>query len=54
MDLARVKKYSVSEDFAAAVCILPEEYNQQAYFKFIENWGTVSVKKMLVFTKRHH
>ena len=47
MDLARVKKYSVSEDFAAAVCILPEEYNQQAYFKFIEHWGTVSVKKSL-------
>ena len=29
MDLARVKKYSVSEDFAAAVCVLPEEYNCQ-------------------------
>lgn len=38
MDLARVKRYSASEDFAADVSILPEEYNQQVYFKFIENW----------------
>ena len=44
LDLAPVKKFSVSEDFGAAVCVLPEGYNEQAYFKFIERWGTVSVQ----------
>ena len=43
LDLARAEKYSVTKDFAAAVCSLPEEYDQGAYRKFIDNWGTVSV-----------
>ena len=42
LDLARAKKYSVTEDFAAAVCSLPETYEQEDYLRFIENWGTVS------------
>ena len=42
-DLALQKNYPVSKEFAAAVCSLPEKYNQRKYFKFIEDWGTVSV-----------
>ncbi len=47
LDLARAKKYSVTEDFAAAVCALPETYNKQDYLRFVENWGTVSVLNLL-------
>ena len=43
LSLARVEKYSVTKEFAAAVCRLPEEYNQGAYSRFIDKWGTVSV-----------
>lgn len=43
LDKARVERYSVTEDFAAAVCRLPEEYDPGAYRRFIDNWGTVSV-----------
>ena len=43
LDLAQVEKYSVTKDFAAAVCSLPEEYDQGDYRKFIDEWGTVSV-----------
>jgi len=43
LDLARVEKYSVTKDFAASVCRLPEEYDQGGYRRFIDNWGTVSV-----------
>ena len=43
LDLARVEKYSVTKDFAAAVCSLPKKYDQGAYRRFIDNWGTVSV-----------
>ena len=35
-------KFPVTEDFASAVCALPENYDESAYFNFIENWGTVS------------
>ena len=41
-DLARERKYPVSEEFAAVVCRLPAMYDQNKYFKFIESWGTVS------------
>ena len=41
LDLARQKKYPVTEEFAAAVCRLPEQYNQEKYLKFIDDWGTV-------------
>ena len=43
LDLARVQRYSVTKDFAASVCSLPEEYHQGAYRRFIDSWGTVSV-----------
>jgi len=39
LDLAPIKKFPVSEDFAATVCVLPEGYNERAYFDFIEKWG---------------
>lgn len=35
--------FTVTDDFAAAVCSLPGEYDQDKYFYFIERWGTVSV-----------
>ena len=35
--------YTVTDDFAAAVCGLSEEYEQSKYLYFIERWGTVSV-----------
>ncbi len=47
LDLARAKNYSVTEDFAAAVCALPETYEQDDYLRFVENWGTVSVLNFL-------
>ena len=43
LSLARVEKSSVTKEFAASVCRLPEEYNQGAYRRFIDKWGTVSV-----------
>ena len=44
MDSARQKMpgFIVTDDFAAAVCGLPEEYDQDKYLNFIERWGTVS------------
>jgi len=42
-------KFPVTEDFASAVCALPENYDKSAYLKFIEKWGTVSVP-CLVFS----
>ena len=43
--LARLKLpgFTVTDDFAAAVCSLPGKYDQKRYFYFIERWGTVSV-----------
>ena len=43
LSLARVEKYPVTKEFAASVCRLPEEYDQGAYSRFIDKWGTVSV-----------
>ncbi|KAJ7378958.1 hypothetical protein OS493_019657 [Desmophyllum pertusum] len=40
LDLAPIKKFPVSEDFEAAVCVLPKNYDEKAYFNFIEKWGT--------------
>ena len=34
--------FTVTDDFAAAVCSLPEKYDQDKYLNFIERWGTVS------------
>ena len=41
-DSARVEKYPVTQDFAYAVCDLPNEYNEAKYREFIDSWGTVS------------
>lgn len=48
LDKAQFEGYSVTEDFAAAVCRLPEKYDPGAYSRFIDNWGTVSVLTMFV------
>ena len=48
LDLARVEKHSVTKEFAASVCRLPEEYDQGAYRIFIDKWGTVSVLTTLL------
>jgi len=39
---ASFKKFPVSDEFSADVCVLPENYDERAYFNFIEKWGTVS------------
>ena len=36
LDLAPVKKFPVSADFAATVCTLPGSYNEKVYFDFLE------------------
>ncbi|XP_078382883.1 uncharacterized protein LOC144665526 [Oculina patagonica] len=53
LDLAPIKKFSVSEDFAAAVCVLPENYNEKAYFQFIERWGTHIVVEVDLGEKKY-
>ncbi|XP_068753813.1 uncharacterized protein [Montipora capricornis] len=52
LDLARVQKYSVTKDFAASVCSLPEKYHQGAYRRFIDSWGTDIVLKVVLGTKK--
>lgn len=47
LELAQVDKYSVTNAFAAAVCRLPKAYDQGAYRRFIDNWGTVSMLTVL-------
>ena len=42
LNLAELKGYPVTQDFAAAVCELPKEYDENKYITFIEEWGTVS------------
>ena len=42
LELAPVKKFPVSQEFASAVCLLPTRYDSRVYFNFIEKWGTVS------------
>lgn len=42
LDSTRVEKRSVTNDFATAVCNLPEAFDQRTYRTFIDNWGTVS------------
>lgn len=43
LDLAQSTNWPVSREFAIAACKLPAKYDREAYMKFIENWGTVSV-----------
>ena len=42
LDAASSKNFSVTEDFAAAVCNLTEHFDKNVYRNFIDKWGTVS------------
>ena len=42
LDVASSKNFSVTEDFAAAVCNLTEHFDKNVYRNFIDKWGTVS------------
>lgn len=35
--------YALTEDFKNAVKLLPAAYSQEAYTRFIDDWGTVSL-----------
>ncbi|KAM7429490.1 hypothetical protein ABFA07_019668 [Porites harrisoni] len=52
LDLAPVKKFPVSADYAATVCALPGKYNEKAYFDFLEGWGTHIVVEVELGEKR--
>ncbi|XP_078383899.1 uncharacterized protein LOC144666356 [Oculina patagonica] len=52
LDLARIDKYSVTKDFAAAVCALPVTYRRTSYSRFIDNWGTDIVVKVHLGTRK--
>ena len=52
LGMAPTKKFPVSDMFAAAVCTLPETYDHDDYFDFVERWGTVSVRN-LFFLRSH-
>ncbi|WAR05987.1 hypothetical protein MAR_021356 [Mya arenaria] len=40
--LSQANHYGVTDEFAADVCSLPLQYNQQVYFNFLNTWGTSS------------
>ena len=42
LDVASSKNFSVTDDFAAAVCNLTEHFDANVYRNFIDKWGTVS------------
>ncbi|XP_078384038.1 uncharacterized protein LOC144666477 [Oculina patagonica] len=52
LDSAQVENWPVTKDFAAAVCALPEEYDQTAYGAFIDNWGTDIVETVQLGTRK--
>lgn len=39
LDVASSKNFSVTEDFAAAVCNLTEHFDKNVYRNFIDKWG---------------
>ena len=41
MDLVKSERFSITNEFAAAVCNLPQTYDRMAYHRFIKDWGTV-------------
>lgn len=46
MDAVEANQWSLTDEFAYAVCRLPMEYRSKRdvkYFQFLEDWGTVSV-----------
>lgn len=42
LDVASSKNFSVTDDFAAAVCNLTEDFDKNVYRNFVDKWGTVS------------
>ncbi|XP_071095969.1 uncharacterized protein [Haliotis cracherodii] len=44
-ELAPTHNFSVTENFAAAVCALPNTYNAAVYMKFLDTWGTHVITK---------
>ena len=41
LNLVKWKHFTITNEFAASVCNLPQSYNRMAYHRFIKNWGTV-------------
>ena len=41
MDLVKSERFPITNEFAAAVCNLPQTYDRIAYHRFIKDWGTV-------------
>ena len=41
MDLVKSERFPITNEFAAAVCNLPQTYDRMAYHRFIKDWGTV-------------
>ncbi|XP_062605124.1 uncharacterized protein LOC134266928 [Saccostrea cucullata] len=39
-ELVNAGKFPITQSFAAAICSLPVTYNQSAYMKFLDHWGT--------------
>ena len=52
--LALANSWPVTDEFAASVCQLPAEYNQKAYMKFLEDYGTVHVNQMQILSVFHY
>ncbi|XP_064637893.1 uncharacterized protein LOC135494074 [Lineus longissimus] len=51
LDVAKVNGYSVTRDFAASVCALPDKFSKSAYKNFISKWGTHLITKVEFGTK---
>lgn len=47
-NLASSHKFNVGDEFAATVCSLSGIYDNQSYMDFLQDWGTVSMKKVPV------
>ena len=43
LEIGPIKNFTVSEEFAASVCNLPEAYSEKTYLDFIDRWGTVCI-----------
>lgn len=52
LDLVKWKRFPVTNEFAAAVCNLPQTYDQMTYRRFIRNWGTHIVSEVELGSKK--
>lgn len=43
LSLSQGSHYTLTDEFAGAVCSLPLAYDQAKYQQFLDTWGTVSV-----------